>query len=107
MSHSICQIDMKGNIRTLTHGDYAYRIYAFSDNRKYCVWSRQNVSTFPDLYHSTANFTDIRKITDANPQQKEYLWGSVKIVEWKNYEGKTNRGLLYLPEGYDSKKTIR
>lgn len=104
MSHSICQIDMKGNIRTLTHGDYAYRIYAFSDNRKYCVWSRQNVSTFPDLYHSTANFTDIRKITDANPQQKEYLWGSVKIVEWKNYEGKTNRGLLYLPEGYDSKK---
>ena len=25
--------------------------------------------------------------------------------KWTNYEGKPNRGLLYLPEGYDSTKT--
>lgn len=105
MSQSICQIDMKGNVRTLMHGDYMYNIKAFSENHKYCLWVRQNVSTFPDLCHSTANFTNIKRVTDANPQQKEYVWGSVKIVEWKNYEGKQNRGLLYLPEGYDSKQT--
>ena len=105
MSQSICQIDMKGNIYTLMHGDYMYNIKAFSENHKYCLWIRQNVSTFPDLCHSTANFTDIKRVTDANPQQKQYLWGSVKLVEWKNYEGKQNRGLLYLPEGYDSKKS--
>lgn len=105
MSQAICQIDMKGNVRTLIHEQCGYRVFAFSDNRKYCLWARQNVSTFPDLYHSTASFTDIKRVTDANPQQKQYLWGSVKIVEWKNYEGKQNRGLLYLPEGYDSKQT--
>lgn len=105
MSQAICQIDMKGNVRTLIHEQCGYRVFAFSDNHKYCLWARQNVSTFPDLYHSTSTFTDIKRVTDANPQQKQYLWGSVKIVEWKNYEGKQNRGLLYLPEGYDSKQT--
>lgn len=105
MSQSICQIDMKGNVRTLMHGDYMYNIKAFSENHKYCLWTRQNVSTYPDLCHSTATFTDIKRVTDANPQQKQYVWGSVKIVEWKNYEGKQNRGLLYLPEDYDSKQT--
>lgn len=105
MSQAICQIDMKGNVRTLIHEQCGYRVFAFSDNRKYCLWARQNVSTFPDLYHSTSTFTNIKRVTDANPQQKQYLWGSVKIVEWKNYEGKQNRGLLYLPEGYDSKQT--
>ena len=105
MTQSICQIDMKGNIYTLMYGDYNYQVKAFSDNRKYCLWTRQNARTFPDLCISTANFTNIKKVTDANPQQKQYLWGSVKIVEWKNYEGKQNRGLLYLPEGYDSKQT--
>ena len=28
----------------------------------------------------------------------------MKLVEWTNFEGKRNRGLLYLPDGYDSSK---
>lgn len=105
MSQSICQIDMKGNIYELMHGDFAYNVNAFSDNRKFCLWTRQNTSTYPDLWISTSTFTNLQRVTDANPQQKKYLWGNVKIVEWKNYEGNSNRGLLYLPEKYDSKKT--
>lgn len=104
MSQSICTIDMRGQIRELVHGDYAYNVNSFSDNRKYCLWTRQNTQTFPDLWVSDTNFKNAKKVTEANPQQKNYLWGSVKIVEWTNYENKTNRGLLYLPEGYDAKK---
>lgn len=105
MSQSICQLDMKGNVTTLMHGDYMYQIKNFSDNRGYCLWMRQNDRTFPDIFLSTAKFKNIRQVTDCNPQQKDYLWGDVKLIEWKNYEGKQNRGLLYLPDNYDSKKT--
>lgn len=87
------------------HGDYMYQIKNFSDNRGYCLWMRQNDRTFPDIFLSTAKFKNIRQVTDCNPQQKDYLWGDVKLIEWKNYEGKQNRGLLYLPDNYDSKKT--
>ena len=104
MSQSICLLDMKGNVKSLIHGQYAFQVKAFSDNKKYCVWTRQNVQTYPDLWISTAEFTNAQKFTDANPQQKEYLWGTCKLVEWTNYEGKKNRGLLYLPENYDSTK---
>ena len=41
------------------------------------------------------------RLTDVNPQRKDYNWGSVQLVDWTNYEGKRNRGLLYLPEDYD------
>ena len=44
------------------------------------------------------------RITNTNPQQENYLWGSVQLVEWTNFEGKPNRGLLYLPENYDLTK---
>ena len=47
----------------------------------------------------------MKKITSANPQQKEYAWGSVQQVEWTNYDGKRNQGLLYLPDNYDPNKS--
>lgn len=104
MSHNICQIDMRGNIKTLTRGDYNYSVTAFSDNRQYCLWTRQNTETYPDLWVSKADFTEPRRVTDVNPRQHDYIWPKVKMVEWKTLDGKDNRGLLYLPEDYTEEK---
>src|SRR5207248_966903 len=37
--------------------------------------TRQTFAEFPDLRVSGPNFKDSKKITDANPQQAEFLWG--------------------------------
>ena len=100
MKEQICLLDMKGNLKKLAEGPYRYTIYSFNDNQKFCLWTRQNVRESRDLWWSTSDFKHTVRITDANPQQSEYKWGSVQLVEWINYEKKLNKGLLYLPEDY-------
>ncbi|MCS2303015.1 hypothetical protein NXX23_12030 [Bacteroides ovatus] len=87
-------------------GNYVYTIHRFSDNHEYCVWNRQNVSEFRDLWWSKSDFSNPVKVTNANPQQADYKWGTVKLIKWTNYENKENKGLLYLPEDYDPQKRI-
>lgn len=104
METQLYSLNMKGSLKQLTKGSYDYSIHRFSDNGQYCVWQRQNVSEFRDLWWSKADFSNPIRITTLNTQQKDYLWGTVETVEWTNYENKRNKGLLYLPEGYDPKK---
>ncbi|WP_109742672.1 S9 family peptidase [Arcicella aurantiaca] len=70
----------------------------------YLIFTKQNFQNFPDLYSSDLSFQNVKKISDANPQQKEYLWGKVEIVDWKAYDGTPLQGLLYKPENFDSTK---
>lgn len=90
-----------GRLKTLMQEDYAYRIYKLSDDQQTCIFTRQNYRESRDLWWSKTDFARPVKITHINPQQKEYLWREVKLMDWTNYEGKQNQGLLYLPENYD------
>lgn len=103
-SQTISRLDMKGNLKKLMEGPYVYNIHRFSDNHDYCVWNRQNITESRDLWWSKSDFSNPIRVTNANPQQNDYKWGTVKLVEWTNYEKKQNKGLLYLPEDYDPKK---
>ena len=104
MDEGVYLLDMKGRLKKLAEGPYIYAIHRFSDNQKFCIWNRQNISEFRDLWWSKSDFSDPIRITNANPQQSEYKWGTAKLVEWTNYENKPNKGILYLPEDYDAKK---
>ena len=99
MDEGVYQLDMKGRLKKLMEGPYTYNIYRFSDNHKYCVWNRQNITEFRDLWWSKADFSNPVRVTNVNPQQADYKWG-----KWTNYENKENKGLLYLPEDYDPQK---
>lgn len=93
-----------GRMRKLIEGPWLLRVLKMSDNRKYCIFHRQSYTDFRDLWWSKMDFAHPVKVTDANPQQKEYNWGTAKLVKWTNYEGKPNEGLLYLPENYNPEK---
>ncbi|MCD6332400.1 MAG: hypothetical protein J7L89_03920, partial [Bacteroidales bacterium] len=68
------------------------------------LWTRTTVSEYPDLWISTFDFKDARKITHANPQQSRYNWVTVELVEWKDFDGITHQGMLYKPEDFDPLK---
>lgn len=55
---------------------------------------------FPNLWVGPS-ITELTKISDANPQQKEYNWGSVELVHWASSDGVPLKGLLYKPENFD------
>ncbi len=68
------------------------------------IFTKQNFQNFPDLYASDLTFQNVQKISEANPQQKNYAWGTVELVNWKALDGVPLQGLLYKPENFDSTK---
>jgi dipeptidyl aminopeptidase/acylaminoacyl peptidase len=55
---------------------------------------------FPNLYVGP-NLTSLTKVSDANPWQKDYNWGTVELVTWMSMDGVPRQGLLYKPEDFD------
>jgi dipeptidyl aminopeptidase/acylaminoacyl peptidase len=58
---------------------------------------------FPNLYVGP-NLTTLTQVSDANPWQKEYNWGTVELVTWTSMDGVPRQGLLYKPENFDPSK---
>lgn len=59
------------------------------------------VNQFPDLILDDLSFTSPRRITDINPQQKNFNWARVELLKWKTKSGVELEGLLYTPENLD------
>ncbi len=51
-----------------------------------------------------SSLASLSKISNTNPQQKDFRWSNVEIVEWQNLDGVKTRGLLYKPEDFDPSK---
>lgn len=86
-------------------GEYAYKVMKSSSDLKTYLYQKQSYKDDRDLWISDSKFRKPYRVTHANPQQKDYNWGSVQIVEWTNYDGVANRGLLFLPEDYKKGKS--
>ncbi len=65
------------------------------------LFTREHFEEFPDLWTSSPDFDDMRRVSDANPQQAGYLWGTAELVEWTSLDGIPLKGILYKPEGFD------
>jgi dipeptidyl aminopeptidase/acylaminoacyl peptidase len=72
-------------------------------NSDVMVFTKQNFQTFPDLRYADSN-KKVSNISDVNPQQKEYGWGSMELVEWRSLNGEKLRGMLVKPADFDPKK---
>jgi dipeptidyl aminopeptidase/acylaminoacyl peptidase len=63
--------------------------------------TRASFQEFPDLYITGLDFREFRRISDANPQQSEYRWGTSELVQWNSATGEVLQGVLYKPDGFD------
>jgi dienelactone hydrolase len=59
---------------------------------------------FPNLWTAGPNFENLTKVSDANPQQAQYVWGRSEIIEYLNADGKKLRAILTKPENFDPAK---
>ncbi len=44
------------------------------------------------------------RLSDINPQQSEYNWGTAELFTWQTYSGKASTGIVYKPGDFDPKK---
>jgi dipeptidyl aminopeptidase/acylaminoacyl peptidase len=73
-------------------------------NAESLVFTVQRFDEFPDLWATDTTFANPKKVTDANPQQKEYVWGTSELIEYVNADGRTLRAILTRPENFDPSK---
>jgi dipeptidyl aminopeptidase/acylaminoacyl peptidase len=59
---------------------------------------------FPNLWVSSGSFADMKQVSDANPQQASYIWGTSELIEYVNADGKPLRAILTKPENFDPSK---
>lgn len=94
------------SLKQLEEGPYSYGQIAMAQNDKKnrLVFTRQSFTDFPNFWSTDLSFKSPKQITDANPQQGDYNWGTSEMVEWTSLDGKLLRGMLIKPENFDSKK---
>ena len=59
---------------------------------------------FPDLWVTDTSFRDMKKVSNANPQQAEFIWGKAELTKYRNADGKELRAILVKPENFDPAK---
>lgn len=103
----LSQVDpLKGGAKVISYEDakVSYRRARDADT---WVFSRQTVVKYPDWYAAEAGLKNERRLTDANPQQKEVAWTpGARLIDYTcENGGGHHQAVLYLPAGYEKGKT--
>lgn len=73
-------------------------------NNDRVIFSKQSFDTYPDIFLSDIKNYGQKRLTNINPQQKDFNWGTVELTKWKTFSGKETEGLIYKPENFDPAK---
>lgn len=68
-------------------------------------FQRETVSDYREVYITNSPKLDNAKVfSETNPQQKDYIYPTVQLVEWTSLDGDKLQGKLYKPENVDPLK---
>jgi len=91
--------------KQLVSGEYRYsRRPIKAKNTENVLFSHESFTLFPDIIYSDLNFKNETVISNANPQQKDYNWGTVELINWTSLDGIELTGMLVKPENFDPNK---
>ncbi len=93
-----------GELRQLVMMDKRFSNPLKAKEAEVLVFTRQSFEEFPDLWVSDTSFQNPRKMSNANPQQSEYRWGTAELIEWQSPDGIPLKGVLIKPEDFDYSK---
>ncbi len=65
------------------------------------LFTQETFREFPDLWVADPDFRDRARISEANPQQAEYRWGTAELVSWISADGTPLDGILMKPDDFD------
>ncbi|MBT8291017.1 MAG: hypothetical protein KJO93_09275, partial [Muriicola sp.] len=104
-SSGFASFDFKRNsLSPLLGGPYRYGYPSKSDRANKLLLTRESFTEFPDLWVADMSMNSPLKISNANPQQKDYNWGTNELVTWTSLDGIELTGMLVKPENFDPSK---
>jgi len=70
------------------------------------LYTRQTYKDYPDYYVTDSSLKKGSRITEATPQQKEFLWSSGSILlDYESDKGDKLQAALFLPANYEKGKS--
>ena len=91
-------------LKELISGPYRYSTPKKALLNDALLYTRESFQEFPDLRISTSSFKNDVVLSNANPQQVEYNWGTIELTNWVSLDGKELMGMLVKPENFDPSK---
>ncbi len=95
-------------------GKNSYSGLAKAENDAIIIYTKEAYQFSPDLYCNSGNRlssdnskTTVQweiKLSNLNPQQAAYNWGTAELFKWKTFSGKSSEGILYKPENFNPAK---
>lgn len=65
------------------------------------LFTEQTYQQFPDIYQTDVSFKQPQRVTNLNPQIKNFAWGQEpELVSYKGFDGEDLQGVLIKPAGY-------
>jgi dipeptidyl aminopeptidase/acylaminoacyl peptidase len=68
------------------------------------LFTAQTFDKFPDLFVAGMDFKNSYRISDANPQRNQFVWGTSELIQYKNSDGVPLSGVLIKPDNFDATK---
>lgn len=70
------------------------------------IYTLENYQQSPNLYTASRASGKMEpvKLTQLNPQQMQYNWGTAELYKWTAFNGKPATGVLYKPEDFNPQK---
>jgi len=90
--------------KQLLDGPFSYSRPKMAQQKDKVIFKKQSFKEFPNIYYSDLSFKKKTTISDANPQQKDYNWGTIELVNWTSLDGKELTGMLVKPQDFDPNK---
>lgn len=68
------------------------------------AYTKGRFETGVNVWFTADKFATEKQLSDINPQQREYNWGTAELFSWKTADGIDAEGILYKPEDFDPNK---
>ena len=95
----------KPGVKMLLWEDATFSLRKAEDSDIY-LYTKQTYKNYPDYYVTDANMKNGKRITDANPQQKDFLWSSgSRLIDFESAKGDRLQAALFLPANYEEGKS--
>lgn len=91
-------------VKKLIQEDKKFTLIAKAKKADKILFTRQSYTEFPDLWVSNTNLNRPKKISDVNPQVKDFAWGTAELVSWRSDDGIPMQGVLIKPGNYEPGK---
>ena len=92
-------------VRMLQWDDAAFSQLIKAEKSDTYLYTRETTAAYPDFYVAGNSLADGRKITEANPQQSDFLWpAGVRLVDYTSTRGDKLQAAMWLPANYEPGK---